>query len=76
MNFGLTQTQKVVALNGAKSGLALEMYNMLIRLGVDPDTYTDGDEIVVVPQLTGEKERFEILLNSYNAIILKLSEME
>lgn len=76
MNFGLTQTQKVVALNGAKSGLALEMYNMLIRLGVDPDTYTDGDEIVTVPQLAGEKERFEILLNSYNTIILKLSEME
>ena len=76
MDFGLTQTQKAIALTGAKSGLALEMYNMLIRLGVDPDTYVDGDEIATVPQLIGEKERFEILLNSYKTVIAKLAEME
>jgi hypothetical protein len=75
MDFGLTQTQKAAALSGAKSGLALEMYNMLIRLGVDPDTYVDGDEIEVSPQLIGEKERFQILLDSYKAVVLKLSEM-
>lgn len=75
MDFGLTQEQKKIAYTNAKNNLSLEITNMFIRLGLDPDAYTDGDAIEVSAQLIGEKDRLDILLASYKTAVLKLAEL-
>jgi hypothetical protein len=52
-----------------------EAYNILVRLGVDPDTYSAGTEITVSDSFIGEKVRLEGLLESLAFVESKLTEL-
>jgi hypothetical protein len=75
MDFGLTTEQKIGLLNASKSTIQAEAYNILVRLGVDPDTYSAGTEITVSDSFIGEKVRLEGLLDSLAFVESKLTEL-
>jgi hypothetical protein len=52
-----------------------EAYNILIRLGVDPDTYSAGTDIPVSDSFIGEKVRLDGLLESIAFVESKLTEL-
>jgi hypothetical protein len=76
MDFGLTDAQKRAALVGAKASLSIEIYNLFIRLGLDPDAYQSGDTLEVPPSMAGERDRLEKLIESFDAVSTKLDTME
>ena len=73
MDFGLTTEQKIGLLNASKSTMQLEAYNILVRLGVDPDTYSAGTDIPVSDSFIGEKVRLDGLLESIAFVESKLT---
>ena len=75
MDLGLTTEQKIGLLNASKSQMQSEAYNILIRLGVDPDTYSAETEITVSDSFIGEKVRLEGLLESLAFVESKLTEL-
>jgi hypothetical protein len=75
MDLGLTTQQKISALTGSKVGIQGEVYNLLVRMGVDPDTYTSGDDIAPNDSFVGEKLRLENLIQSLTLIESKLAEL-
>lgn len=74
MDLGLTNEQKLAALTNVKSGIQSEIYSLLIRIGVDPDSYdpaaeTGGDMVI------GERARVATLTSSLELIESKLAEL-
>lgn len=70
MELGLTREQKLASLNAAKSGIQGEVFNMLLRLGIDPDTYDPNAGLDTIdPVFTGERNRI-------NQLILSLAMIE
>ena len=76
MDFGLTVEQKRAALISAQNTAKVEIFNILIRMGIDPDTFTSIDEIEDSPLLIGERQRLEVLLNSLVLVESKLSQIQ
>jgi hypothetical protein len=75
MDLGLTAEQKRVALNAAKSTARSEIYNILIRMGVDPDTFDPTAERETDMILVGEYQRLDALLASLELIEEKLADL-
>jgi hypothetical protein len=74
MEFNLTPEQKIQSLQNAEATLSQEIYNTLLRAGVDPDTFEESDiEELRVPGLDGEIVRLEKLLLSLSVVKQKLS---
>lgn len=74
MDLGLTNEQKLAALTSVRAGIQSEIYSLLIRIGVDPDTYdpaeeTGGDMVI------GERARVATLASSLEMIESKLAEL-
>ena len=73
MDLGLSTEQKRAALNAAKSTARSEIYNILIRIGVDPDTFDPEADRSTDMILIGEYQRLDALLASLNFIEEKLA---
>lgn len=44
MDLQLTNAQKLASLQAAEAGIQSEIFNMLLRMGIDPDTYNPDAE--------------------------------
>lgn len=74
MEFNLTADQKLASLQGASSMLNQEIYNLLLRIGVDPDEFEEEDiESLRTPALDGEISRLQQLLAALSVVTDKLS---
>jgi hypothetical protein len=77
MDFGLTTEQKRTILLSSKTNILNDMYVLLIRIGVDPDTF-DGS--LDLPEddssIRGERLRIEKLVQSLELINTKLEDLE
>lgn len=73
MDLGLTAEQKRSALTAAQSTARAEVYNILIRMGIDPDTFDPTAERSTDMILIGEYQRLDVLLASLDFIEEKLA---
>lgn len=74
MEFNLTAEQKLQALQGAEAALSIELYNTLLRAGVDPETFDESEiETLKTPGTDGEFLRIEKLLASLSVVKQKLN---
>jgi hypothetical protein len=73
MEFNLTAEQKIQSLQNAETAMSHEIYNTLLRLGVDPETFEESDiEQITATGLEGETIRLRRLILSLNVIKQKL----
>lgn len=75
MNLGLTDEQKLTTLRGTLGSLNSEIYTLLIRMGVDPDTFESVENLSDNPLMSGEKARLEVLLSSRQLVEEKISSL-
>ena len=75
MELNLTPEQKMTSLTVIKNNLVSEIFTGLIRLGIDPDTFTSFDDVEVPMHLTPEKDRIAAAVASLNMVNQKLSEL-
>jgi hypothetical protein len=74
MELNLTTEQKLQSLQNAEVTLSHEIYNTLLRVGVDPEVFEESDiEELRVPGFDGEILRLEKLLLSLSVVKQKLS---
>ena len=74
MELNLTTEQKLQSLQNAEVTLSHEIYNTLLRVGVDPEVFGESDiEELRVPGFDGEILRLEKLLLSLSVVKQKLS---
>ncbi len=70
----LTTEQKLQSLQNAEVTLSHEIYNTLLRVGVDPEVFEESDiEELRIPGFEGEVLRLEKLLSSLSVVKQKLS---
>lgn len=73
MEFNLTTEQKLQSLQNAEAIISHEIYNILLRCGVDPEVFEEADiSEMRVPGLEGEVLRLERLVLSLSIIKQKL----
>lgn len=76
MEFNLTEEQKLQSLQNAETTISHEIYNVLLRIGVDPETFEEDDiEGLRDPGVDGEILRLERLLSSLSVVKQKLSDI-
>ena len=75
MDLGLTDVQKITALNSIKSGIQTDIYAHLIRMGFDPDTYEPSADNDVIDSFVGERTRVNALIASLALIESKITEL-
>lgn len=76
MNLNLTPEQKLASLQAASSTLSQEIYNLLLRIGVDPETFQEADiESLRTPALDGEIMRLQQLISALSIVTDKLSSL-
>jgi len=75
MDLGLTNEQKTAALRGQKVGIQGEVYNLLVRMNVDPDDFDPTAPLASNDSFVGELTRLSYLLESLNLIESKLAEL-
>ena len=69
MELNLTTEQKLQSLQNAEVTLSHEIYNTLLRVGVDPEVFEESDiEELRVPGFDGEILRLEKLLLSLSVV--------
>ena len=74
MELNLTTEQKLQSLQNAEVTLSHEIYNTLLRVGVDPEVFEESDiEELRVPGFDGEILRLEKLLLSLSVVKQKVS---
>jgi hypothetical protein len=73
VDFELTAQQKIDTLTATKKNIKTEIYNILIRVGIDPDTFDETDLSGFDPVMVGEKERVQSLINGLTMIEAKLA---
>jgi hypothetical protein len=74
MELNLTTEQKLQSLQNAEVTLSHEIYNTLLRVGVDPEVFEESDiEELRIPGFEGEVLRLEKLLLSLSEVKQKLS---
>lgn len=77
MDLQLTNAQKLSALQSAEAGIQSEIFNMLLRMGIDPDAYNpDAEPEVIDPVFSGEKARVAALLDSLEMVRNKIQSLE
>ena len=74
MELNLTQSEKLQLCQNAKSGIEKELYTLLVRLGVDPETF-DEEVGFTGTNYTGEYLRIQELINALNQIKVKITEL-
>lgn len=74
MELHLSTQQKLSALQAAKSNLSTDIFNLLIRMGLDPDTYEHG-VTEVSDLMMGEKMRLDSLIVAMDMVEAKLAAM-
>jgi len=75
MDFELTPQQKIDTLTATRKNIKSEIFNILIRVGIDPDTFDENDLSGFDPVMVGEKERIQSLLNGLSMIETKLANL-
>jgi hypothetical protein len=75
MELNLTNEQKITHLTIVKNNLAMEIFNGLVRLGIDPDEFSSFDDVEVPMYLTPEKDRVATAISAYEMATNKLAEM-
>jgi hypothetical protein len=74
MELNLTPEQKLASLQNAQSTLSQEIYNLLLRIGVDPDEFQESDiDSLRAPGVDGEILRLEQIIKSLSLVEDKLS---
>ncbi len=74
MELNLTQSEKLQLCRSAKSGIEKELYTLLVRLSVDPDTF-DEEVGFTGTNFTGEYLRIQELVNALNQLKVKIIEL-
>lgn len=74
MEFNLTQEEKLQLCQSSKSAIEREMYTLLVRLGVNPETF-DEEVGFTGTNFTGEYIRIQELVNALNQIKVKITEL-
>lgn len=74
MQFNLTQLEKLQLCQNTKSGVEKELYALLVRLGVNPDTF-DEEVGFTGTNYTGEHLRIQELVNALNQLKVKIIEL-
>ena len=76
MDFGLTSEQKSMILLSTKETQMNELYALLVRAGIDPDSF-DADTSIPEEDMSmyGERIRIEKLIESIALIDRKLGEL-
>ena len=75
MEFNLTNEQKKRMLEDSKAGIHSELYLLMIKMGIDPDTYTLGDNLEDNAKYGGEKFRFDAIVTALMNIEAKIAEL-
>lgn len=76
MDLQLTNAQKLAALQSAEAGIQSEIFNMLLRMGVDPDSFDpDAEPQTIDPAFSGEKARVSALLASLQMVRDKIQSL-
>lgn len=75
MDLGLTDGQKLMALNSVKNSIQTDIYTQLIRMGFDPDTYEPSADNDVIDSFVGERTRVNTLISSLELIESKITEL-
>jgi hypothetical protein len=74
MDYGLNSTQKKAILESSLVNVKSEIFHLLLRSNIDPDTF-DPENYTISEVLIGEQQRLETLLNSVELIERKLTEI-
>ena len=75
MDYGLSAQQKKSILENSLTNVKSEVFHLLLRSGIDPDTF-DPENYTMSEVLIGEQQRLETLLGSVELIERKLTEAE
>ena len=75
MDLGLTNQQKTSSLQGQKAGIQGEVYTLLVRMNIDPDTFNPTLPLEPNDSFVGELSRLSNLLQSLTLIESKLAEL-
>ena len=77
MELNLTSAQKLQALQGSAVALSSEIYNILLRMGFDPDVFEiedlDSLEPLSMQGMDGEVARLRKLAQSYEIVKAKVT---
>ena len=77
MELNLTSAQKLQALQGSAVALSSEIYNLLLRMGFDPDAFEledlDSLEPLSMQGMDGEVVRLRKLAQSYGTVKAKIT---
>jgi hypothetical protein len=76
MDFELTPQQKIDTLTATRKNIKSEIFNILIRVGVDPDTFDETDLSGFNPVMVGERERIESLISGLAMIESKIASLQ
>ena len=74
MDYGLNSPQKRAILESSLANVKSEIYHLLLRSNIDPDTF-DSENYTISDVLIGEQQRLETLLESVKLIERKLTEL-
>jgi hypothetical protein len=73
MEFNLTAEQKLQSLQSAESTMSHEIYNILLRCGIDPEVFEESEvDAITAPGLEGEVIRLKRLIIALNVVKEKL----
>jgi hypothetical protein len=75
MDLGLTNAQKTSSLQGQKTGIQQEVYTMLVRMNIDPESFDPTVPLESNDLFVGELARLSNLLQSLTLIESKLAEL-
>lgn len=76
MELNLTSAQKLQALESSRAALSHELYNLLLRMNLDPDTFEEEDlDDIVDPAIDGELLRLRKLLASFETVKAKIQSL-
>jgi hypothetical protein len=76
MELNLTSAQKLQALESSRVALSHELYNLLLRMNLDPDTFEEEDLADIVdPAIDGELLRLRKLLASFETVKAKIQSL-
>jgi hypothetical protein len=76
MELNLTSAQKLQALDSSEVALSHEIYNLLLRMNLDPDEFEESDlDSISSPGLDGETVRLRRLLESLTTVRAKIQSL-
>lgn len=69
MQLNITPEQKRAALENAESSLSIEIFNILVKMGIDPDEFVEADvSTMTAPGYEGELLRLNTLISSLSSV--------